>query len=56
MPDKIRDVLLESGIAVKPVYGPDDLQGIDAPGQPGEFPTGSRFEEIAGFLRARVGE
>ena len=41
MPDKIRDVILESGIPVKPVYGPDDLNGVDLPkeiGQPGEFP------------------
>ena len=25
MPDKTREVILESGISVKPVYGPDDL-------------------------------
>lgn len=38
MPDKIRDVILESGIAVKPVYGPDDLDPAREIGQPGEFP------------------
>ena len=41
MPEKIRDVILESGIKVKPVYGPDDLTPIDPArdiGQPGEFP------------------
>ena len=41
MADKIRDVILESGIPVKPVYGPEDLSGIDSAsdiGKPGEFP------------------
>ncbi len=41
MPDKIRDVILESGIKVKPVYGPADLTPIDPArdiGWPGEFP------------------
>lgn len=41
MPDKTREVTLESGIAVKPVYGPDDLAGLDPAGdigRPGEFP------------------
>src|SRR5450759_3187478 len=41
MPDKIRDVIFESGIKVKPVYGPDDLKAIDPSsdiGRPGEFP------------------
>jgi methylmalonyl-CoA mutase N-terminal domain/subunit len=41
MPEKIRDVILESGIKVKPVYGPADLTPIDPArdiGQPGEFP------------------
>src|SRR5574337_333032 len=41
MPDKNREVILESGISVKPVYGPDDLKSIDPPidiGKPGEFP------------------
>ena len=36
-----KDVFLESGIRVKPVYGPDDLAGIDPLediGLPGEFP------------------
>ena len=41
MSKEVRQVLLESGIAVKPVYGPQDLSG-DEPqrsiGQPGEFP------------------
>ncbi len=38
MPDKIREVVLESGIAVKPVYGPEDVGGLGDVGQPGEFP------------------
>ncbi|MBI3762675.1 MAG: methylmalonyl-CoA mutase [Chloroflexi bacterium] len=41
MSDKTREVILESGIPVKPVYGPDDLTAIDPArdiGQPGEFP------------------
>ena len=41
MPDKIREVMLESGIAVKPVYGPEDMTGGELPpeiGKPGEFP------------------
>jgi methylmalonyl-CoA mutase N-terminal domain/subunit len=40
MPDP-RPVVLESGLAVKPVYGPEDLAGLDpqaAIGQPGQFP------------------
>ena len=41
MAEKIRDVILESGIPVKPVYGPEDLEGVDPAldiGKPGEFP------------------
>ncbi len=38
MPDKTRDVILESGIPVKPVYGPEDVNGIGGLGGPGEFP------------------
>ncbi|MBI3243221.1 MAG: methylmalonyl-CoA mutase [Chloroflexi bacterium] len=38
MPDKNRDVILESGIPVKPVYGPEDLKEADGIGGPGEFP------------------
>lgn len=38
MPDKIREIVLESGIPLKPVYGPEDLVGLEGPGQPGEFP------------------
>ena len=41
MAEKIREVILESGIPIKPVYGPDDLNGIDLSkeiGQPGEYP------------------
>lgn len=41
MSNKIRDVTLESGIPVKPVYGPEDLAGINPNteiGQPGDFP------------------
>ena len=33
MPDKIREVILESGIPVKPVYGPDDLTDIGLYGE-----------------------
>jgi len=41
MKDKIKDVILESGINVKPVYSPDDVAGIEYKndiGNPGEFP------------------
>src|SRR3990170_1456212 len=38
MPDKIREVILESGIPIKPVYGPEDVHAADGLGQPGEFP------------------
>jgi methylmalonyl-CoA mutase N-terminal domain/subunit len=37
----MRDVRLHAGIAVKPVYGPEDVAGIDverAIGRPGEYP------------------
>jgi methylmalonyl-CoA mutase N-terminal domain/subunit len=38
---KIRPVVLESGIEIKPVYGPDDVKDLDYGkdiGNPGEFP------------------
>jgi methylmalonyl-CoA mutase, N-terminal domain len=38
---KIRDLVLESGIVVKPVYGPEDIAEIDFAreiGTPGQFP------------------
>ena len=41
MSDKISKVVLESGIPVKPVYGPEDLAGRSLEsdiGQPGEYP------------------
>ncbi len=41
MKDEQEDVVLESGIRVKPVYGPEDLAGLDpetAIGRPGEYP------------------
>ncbi len=41
MNNETQKVVLESGISVKPVYDPDDLQGIDVTGdigRPGEFP------------------
>jgi methylmalonyl-CoA mutase N-terminal domain/subunit len=41
MSNEMREVVLESGIPVKPVYGPEDLGGVDPGqeiGQPGEFP------------------
>lgn len=37
----MRDVKLNSGISVKPSYGPEDLEGVDVArdiGRPGEFP------------------
>lgn len=37
----LRPVILESGIEVKPVYGPEDIAGLDLEqtvGQPGEYP------------------
>lgn len=39
--DEMNKVVLESGIEVKPVYGPDDIKDIDFEkeiGQPGEYP------------------
>jgi methylmalonyl-CoA mutase N-terminal domain/subunit len=41
MSSRGREIILESGIRVDPVYGPDSLEGIDLPrdlGHPGEFP------------------
>src|SRR5574341_1102514 len=38
---KVKDVVLNAGIPVKPVYGPGDLQGFDPArdlGRPGEYP------------------
>lgn len=38
---KLRDVVLESGIEVKPIYGPEDVAGIDYEaeiGEPGAYP------------------
>jgi methylmalonyl-CoA mutase, N-terminal domain len=38
---KVKNVMLNAGIPVKPVYGPEDLQGIDPArdlGRPGEYP------------------
>ena len=39
--NELRPVILESGIEVKPVYGPEDVAGLDLEqtvGQPGEYP------------------
>jgi len=39
--DEFKEVVLESGITVKPVYGPDDVRDIpygEEIGRPGEFP------------------
>lgn len=39
--EELREVILESGIKVKPVYGPQDLRDIDFEkdiGRPGEYP------------------
>ncbi len=38
MSSKIREVVLESGIQVKPVYNPEDVDPKKEIGQPGEFP------------------
>jgi len=38
MSAKIREVILESGIQVKPVYNPEDVDPRQDIGQPGEFP------------------
>ncbi len=40
-PEDIEEVVLESGIKVKPVYGPNDIKNLDYDkevGQPGEYP------------------
>lgn len=40
-PEELKEVILESGIKVKPVYGPEDIKDIDFEkevGQPGEYP------------------
>ena len=40
-PDELDEVILESGIKVKPVYGPEDIRDLNFEeqiGQPGEFP------------------
>jgi len=40
-PEEPEEVILESGIKVKPVYGPEDIQDLDFGkkiGQPGEYP------------------
>ena len=34
----IREVILESGIPVKPVYGPQDIAGLTLEQEPGEYP------------------
>jgi methylmalonyl-CoA mutase N-terminal domain/subunit len=39
--DELKEVILESGIEVKPLYGPDDIKDLDYEkeiGQPGEYP------------------
>src|SRR3989304_5345420 len=38
MSSKIREVVLESGIQVKPVYNPEDVDPKQEIGRPGEFP------------------
>ena len=40
-PEEPKEVILESGIKVKPVYGPEDIKDIDIEkeiGQPGDYP------------------
>ncbi|MGB9903955.1 MAG: methylmalonyl-CoA mutase family protein, partial [Desulfotomaculales bacterium] len=39
--EEIKEVILESGIRVKPVYGPEDIKDLDYArdlGNPGEYP------------------
>lgn len=39
--EELKEVILESGISIKPVYGPEDIKHIDFEkdiGQPGEYP------------------
>jgi len=39
--DELQEVILESGIKIKPVYGPEDIKDVDFVsqiGQPGQFP------------------
>ena len=39
--EELKEVILESGIKVKPVYGPDDIEDLDFDkkiGQPGGYP------------------
>ncbi len=39
--EEIKEIILESGIKVKPVYGPEDIKDLDIEkeiGQPGEYP------------------
>ncbi|TEU07333.1 MAG: methylmalonyl-CoA mutase, partial [Candidatus Aminicenantes bacterium] len=40
-PKEIKEIILESGIKVKPVYGPEDIKDLNYEkdiGQPGEYP------------------
>ncbi|MFB0520574.1 MAG: methylmalonyl-CoA mutase family protein, partial [Desulfatiglandales bacterium] len=40
-PEEIKEISLESGIKVKPVYGPEDIEDLNYEkdiGQPGEYP------------------
>ncbi|MCK4942691.1 MAG: methylmalonyl-CoA mutase [Candidatus Aminicenantes bacterium] len=40
-PEELKEVILESGVKVKPVYGPDDIKDLNyekAIGLPGEYP------------------
>ncbi|MBE9522772.1 MAG: methylmalonyl-CoA mutase, partial [Proteobacteria bacterium] len=40
-PEEIKEIILESGIKVKPVYGPEDIKDLNYEkdiGQPGEYP------------------
>ena len=53
-PVKIKDVILESGIEVKPVYGPEDVKGQEYEmdvGDPGRFPFTRGIHEY--MYRAR---
>jgi len=41
IPENLDEVILESGIKVKPVYGPEDIAGVDFEekiGRPGQYP------------------
>ncbi len=68
---KLKDVVLESGLEVKPIYGPEDLadvpvivggnipqrdiEKLKTLGVAGVFPTATPFEDIVRSIREKVG-